>query len=241
MSGADRFSVCSGQSTGPRQWGICCREPGRRSWRARDRTGRLRLFGSAEKAQAAADSMNACWVATYPTRTEFHLLAPHPGDVHLEDLAHHLSHICRYNGAVPNLYAVAQHSVLVSRACEREAGPAAGLAGLLHDGAEAYVGDATWPLKQAAHMAEHCAVEDRIQAVIYERFGVDPEAHAAVVKYWDAAVLLAEARDFLGSPAWAFERVGRPGMEPFPAETIEPWGPLESRWNFMGRFEELAA
>lgn len=179
-------------------------------------------------------------MSTWPTRTQFYPLDPRPEEVHLSDLATHLSHICRYNGAVPELYTVAQHSVLVSLACERAAGCPAGFVGLFHDGAEAYVGDATWPLKQAAYMAEHCAVEGRIQAVIYERFGIDPRPWEALVKHWDAAVLLAETRDLLGGPDWAFDRVGREGMEPFPEYRIEPWAPRRARVEFYLRFQELA-
>lgn len=178
------------------------------------------------------------WISTWPTRTPFYLLDPRPEEVHLEDLATHLSHICRYNGAVPELYSVAQHSVLVSLACERAAGRPAGFVGLFHDGAEAYVGDATWPLKQAEHMAEHCAVEGRIQAAIYERFGVDPEPWAELVKQCDDAVFLAETRDLLGSPQWAFDHARRT-LEPWPKYRIEPWPSRKARAEFCLRFQEL--
>lgn len=178
------------------------------------------------------------WIATWPTRTQFYPLDPRAEEVHLTDLATHLSHICRYNGAVPELYSVAQHSVLVSLACERAAGRPAGFVGLFHDGAEAYVGDATWPLKQAAYMAEHCAVEARIQAAIYERFGVDPEPWSELVKRWDDAVFLAETRDLLGSPEWAFDRAKRT-LEPWPKYRIEPWPSRKARVEFCLRFQEL--
>lgn len=179
------------------------------------------------------------WIATWPTRTRFYPLDPRPEDVHIEDIAQALSNTCRYGGHVPLHYSVAQHSVLVAELCLREGGREAAQVGLLHDAAEAYVGDATWPYKRAPHMGEHCAVEGRIQAAVYERFGVEAEAHEGVVKRADARVLMGEARSFLGDPDWARERVGEPGDTPWPERPIQSLEPQAARALFLNNFEDL--
>lgn len=74
---------------------------------------------------------------------------PDPADIYLEDVAHHLSRICRYTGAiVAEHYSVAEHAVLVARRLERLGSPVAvQLCGLHHDDPEAFVGDVARPLK----------------------------------------------------------------------------------------------
>src|SRR5574341_870942 len=76
-------------------------------------------------------------------------LAPDDATVDLGDVAHHLSLVCRFGGACSRHYSVAQHCVLVSRVV-----PAThALAGLLHDAAEAYIGDVVSGLKRLPEYA----------------------------------------------------------------------------------------
>lgn len=98
-------------------------------------------------------------------------------DVDQIDVAHHLSMLCRYNGAVSRFYSVAEHCVLLSHAVA----PGNALWALLHDATEAYVGDMVWPLKNV--ISEFEVVEDRLMAVICERFGLAPEQPAEVREY----------------------------------------------------------
>ena len=76
------------------------------------------------------------WIPTY-TGHHFDIFDPDPAKIHIEDIAHHLSLINRFNGATLFPYSVAQHSLMVSSLCPQEYK----LAGLMHDAAEAYVGD----------------------------------------------------------------------------------------------------
>lgn len=78
----------------------------------------------------------------------FDLLNPRAENVLTTDLAHALSLVCRFNGHCAHHYSVAQHSLLVAYIIEKEGGtPEEQLAGLLHDGTEAYINDLTRPLK----------------------------------------------------------------------------------------------
>ncbi len=89
------------------------------------------------------------------SRTMFYPLDPHPEDVHIVDIAHALANICRFGGHAKRFYSVAQHSVLVSRIVE----PEDALHGLMHDAAEAYVGDVVRPIKHMPGMAAYHAAE----------------------------------------------------------------------------------
>jgi len=73
---------------------------------------------------------------------------PRPEDVRIADIAHHLAMICRFGGATPVFYSVAQHSVLVARlVLEISGDPLWALYGLHHDNGESAMGDIRRPLK----------------------------------------------------------------------------------------------
>src|SRR4051794_18390687 len=96
----------------------------------------------------------------------FDLANPSASQVRIEDVAHGLAHTCRYAGQSKYFYSVAEHSVLVSHVISHS-----NLAALLHDAAEAFVGDMTRPLKQL--LPQYKIVEKRIEQVIFDRFGVE--------------------------------------------------------------------
>jgi 5'-deoxynucleotidase YfbR-like HD superfamily hydrolase len=104
-----------------------------------------------------------------------HAFHPKEGKVSkivIEDIAHALSHICRFNGHCRAFYSVAEHSVLVSRII-RKMWPEdveAIWAGLLHDATEAYVGDVTTPLKVT--MPKFMELEDKIGKDIAKAFKI---------------------------------------------------------------------
>lgn len=152
----------------------------------------------------------------------FYPVAPLPTEVHLRDIAHHLSNLCRFNGATREFYSVAQHSVLVAR----QLPPELQRWGLLHDASEAYVGDMVRPLKY--QLPEYRLVELRVMHAIAERFGLTwPEPPE--VKLADNLVLNVERCDLLDHgadwPGW--DR--RPGEVP----TIQPWAPREAKARFL--------
>lgn len=79
------------------------------------------------------------------------LAAPRPDDVELRAIAHHLHKVCRFGGALGRHYSVLSHSLLVHalvRTNSPDAPPEFARWALLHDAAEAYLGDVTSPLKR---------------------------------------------------------------------------------------------
>ena len=83
------------------------------------------------------------WILTNSAKP-ISLVRPRADLVTPEDIAHSLAHICRFNGHCKHHYSVAQHSLLVASIVPEEDQ----LPALLHDAAEAYVGDMVQPLKQ---------------------------------------------------------------------------------------------
>ena len=104
------------------------------------------------------------------------LLDPKPTDIRIEDIAHALAHLCRFGGHTKGFHSVAAHSMLVSANVPVDLA----LAGLLHDAAEAYLGDISTPVKRIIDSPNFVAVEDRLNCVIAERFGFTFPFHPAV-------------------------------------------------------------
>lgn len=141
---------------------------------------------------------------TFPTFSgvRFNLDDPRPEDVRGADIAHALSRICRYGGHVGEHYSVAQHSTMVAWRV-RTTNPGdleLELAALLHDGAEAYVGDVIRPLKRLIGDA-YMRLETRVADAVFRAFGLDPAlaSHAAIVAA-DMWVYALERRDVAAPP-----------------------------------------
>lgn len=72
------------------------------------------------------------------------VINPDPEKINIQDIAHALSHLCRYGGHTDEFYSVAQHSIAVSYLVPEEVA----LEGLLHDATEAYMVDLPRPIKK---------------------------------------------------------------------------------------------
>lgn len=162
------------------------------------------------------------------------ILDPKPEDIQLNDIAHATSKLCRFTGHTSSFYSVAQHCVLASYYVpEADAGSA-----LLHDAAEAYVGDLSRPLKvimDGLAPGVYRDVEGRISQVIAEKYGVEypwPES----VKLADHALLATEGRDVMTGTHREVEWAGLP--EPYEAR-ISPWQPNTAYTRFLERAREL--
>src|ERR1700760_922661 len=164
------------------------------------------------------------------------LLDPSPLDVEIEDIAHGLARVARWNGQTKGTHAfsVAQHCVLVER-LTAELNPRltreARLMALLHDAPEYVVGDLISPFK-AAIGVDYKALENKLQAAIHLRFGLPvlvPATLAALFKKADRlsafheATQLAgfeetEARRIFGNPA---KGLRTPRLTPLPTAEAE--------------------
>ncbi len=115
-------------------------------------------------------------------------------DCDLTDIGHSLSMICRFNGHCTRFYSVAEHSVRVSDMLPDKLK----LQGLLHDAAEAYLGDVIWAYKDSTQLLgqKFKYWEDKISAVIAERYDL-PWPFDPVVKHADLVLLATEARDIM--------------------------------------------
>lgn len=106
------------------------------------------------------------------------LLDPSPLDIEIEDIAHGLARVARWNGQTQgdHAFSVAQHCVVVSQLFAH-ANPSAStddvLAALLHDAPEYVVGDMISPFK-AALGVDYKAFENRLLSAIHMRFGLLP-------------------------------------------------------------------
>ena len=161
-------------------------------------------------------------------------MAPRIEDVRVQDIAEHLARLCRFNGALRfdvEHYSVAQHCSL----CSDNVPPEYALEALLHEAAEAYVGDRIKPLKQL--MPDHERAERRIEELIRLKFGL-PLKKSAAVKEADYRAVLTERRDVLHPDIAEFVDWGVARAEPWP-EKIEAWGVFQSRSEWLRRFKEL--
>ena len=169
------------------------------------------------------------WIQTY-TGKVFYPLDPRPEEIDIIDIAHALSTTNRFGGHAEPPVSVAEHSVNVSMYVPRHAA----IEGLMHDAAEAYIGDVTRPIKPALNGFK--AIESKIMRVISEKYGLNEKYLHGVVKHIDDRVLATEGRQVMVWPPpkdWLLE------TEPIVGLKVEclPW--YMAKVLFLKRFYEL--
>jgi 5'-deoxynucleotidase YfbR-like HD superfamily hydrolase len=174
------------------------------------------------------------------------LLDPSPLDVEIEDIAHGLSRVARWNGQTGGRWAftVAQHSLLVEALAGRfrpQAPDSWRLAALLHDAPEYVVGDLITPFKNAVGL-DYRALERRLLQAIHIRFALPPElpkAAAALIKRADRAAAYLEATQLAGFAVGEARRFFGRHRDLDDIE-LAPWPPAKAKSRFLGRYGELS-
>lgn len=175
------------------------------------------------------------------------LLDPSPLDIEIEDIAHGLSRVARWNGqtAGDQAFSVAEHSLLVDHLTGRfrtSAPTAWRLAALLHDAAEYVIGDLISPFKAAVGL-DYKAFEARLLGAIHIRFGLPPilpQRAQALIKRADRAAAWLEATQLAGFKVDEARRFfGRP--RDIDDITLTPLPPGDAKAAFLDRFTTLSA
>jgi len=177
------------------------------------------------------------------------LLDPSPLDVEIEDIAHGIARVARWNGQTEgaHIFSVAQHSLLVETIAHQRA-PLSRRhrrAVLLHDAAEYVIGDMISPFKAIIGMS-YKSVEARLLAAIHLRFGLPvalPKDLAALIKAADRSAAYLEATRLAGFSAAEAKRFF--GRAPKFSAVIErdyltPWPADIAERRYLERFAKLA-
>jgi 5'-deoxynucleotidase YfbR-like HD superfamily hydrolase len=176
------------------------------------------------------------------------LLDPSPLDIEIDDIAHGLSRVARWNGQTigPHIFSVAQHSLLVERIAaqmEPGIGRETRLFMLLHDAPEYVIGDMISPFKAVIGDA-YKSVENRILSAILLRYSLPPVPAPATLKLAkdaDRAAAFFEAVALAGFTRREAERIfGRPAISPQAlAEEIAPAAVDVTQARFLSRFHAI--
>jgi len=176
------------------------------------------------------------------------LLDPTPLDIEIEDIAHGLSFVARWNGQTLGdfPYSVAEHSLLVEKIYSnslRHPEQKWCLAALLHDAPEYVIGDMISPVKSAIG-SDYQSLESRLSSAINLRFGLPtkiPDKIKKQIKKADKISAWIEAIQIAGfTKAEANKLFGAVENNNIDQFSIRLRSPLEVRENYIARFNELA-
>lgn len=155
----------------------------------------------------------------------------------IDDIAHALSYSSRYNGMMRSFYSIAQHSILVSQRCD----PEFALEGLLHDAAEAYVGDVVSPLKNHPKMSFFREVEQEFICCIADKFDLCDDFRLGMHERLNAIdkSIVQDEVYCMGTPSYIAKwELNRGALTP-PAKLIVPVDSVQSEISFLHAFSRL--
>ncbi|CAN5791449.1 HD domain-containing protein [soil metagenome] len=174
------------------------------------------------------------------------LLDPSPMDIEIEDIAHGLARVARWNGQTigEHAFSVAQHSIVVEEICvhiQPDLEPRWRLAALLHDASEYVIGDMISPFK-AALGYDYKLFEERLEHAIHTRFGLPAKAPLAVKKlikradracaFFEATQLagfgMAESIEFFDAPPEGYDL------------RIQPLSAAQAQVGYVQRYQALS-
>ncbi len=178
------------------------------------------------------------------------LLEPSPIDIEIEDIAHGLARVARWNGQTKgeHSFSVAQHAVLVEKIARETADsllPSVLMSVLLHDAAEYVIGDMITPLKSVLSVG-YKAIENKLMHAIHSRFQLSVEPHFDVIeliKKADRIAAFYEATYLAGfSKAEAEPLFGEQvNMSEAVLSLLGPLATQKAQALFLARFSEIQA
>jgi hypothetical protein len=173
------------------------------------------------------------WIETYSGKI-MNFLDIQSSSICMEDISQGLSNTSRFAGQIERFYSVAEHSVLVSRLCESMLKvDFIGVveSALMHDAAEAYIGDVTTPLKRLCPGFQ--IIEQELEQAIISTFGLGIGFSNRMVKEADMMLFEIERAKFRGLPADECKYALPEGLE------IRCLTPSDAKKEFLARVEEL--
>lgn len=181
------------------------------------------------------------WMSTaYGNKITFDESGNVSGKIMIQDIAHHLAGINRYAGAIisvkkpfePAFYSVAEHSVLISTQVSKKAK----LYALMHDAAEAYIGDIIRPIKTD----DQRLIENKLMDMIIKQFGITvTDEIKKEVKHADVCMLASEFSYFKRTHEKEFlEENGLTEKDRLPV-FIQELDPANAKRQFLGQFRYL--
>ena len=172
------------------------------------------------------------WIFTN-SGTRVFLANPTVDSISLDDIAHGLSNLCRFNGQCNKFYNVAEHSTHVASVVMRATGDAdLARAALMHDSPEAYLGDMTRPLKDIDIIYK--ILEGRFEQVIQARFSLEIPFHDKRIKRADYDVFFAEMDTLFDFNYEAWNLKGHAADV-----KIVGWDPPEAKKSFLNMASQL--
>lgn len=174
------------------------------------------------------------------------LLDPSPLDIEIEDIAHGLARVARWNGQTTgeHAFSVAQHCVLVEQiaaSLSPRLSRQTRLAALLHDASEYVVGDLISPFKAAVGL-DYKDFERRLLSAIHIRFGLPPalaNEAATLIKRADTISAYLEATQLAGfEPVEARQYFGNP-PKTLKCPKLATLPPAAAQAQFLSRFRQL--
>jgi 5'-nucleotidase len=174
------------------------------------------------------------------------LLDPSPLDIEVEDIAHGLARVARWNGQTSGdtAFSVAQHSLLVDDivgTLQPGMGAPGRLSAVLHDAAEYVIGDLITPFKSAVG-PDYKVLEKRLMTAIRLRFGLapeEPEDLKTLIKRADRIAAYLEATQLAGFSLSEARRLFGHSKR-FDGIALAPWPPSKAKRQFLQRFDAHA-
>lgn len=181
------------------------------------------------------DDPKHAWMETH-SGLRFNYVMLDENAVTIDDVAHALSHMCRYNGHVRRFYSVAEHCVHLAQFVRARGGESGQqIVALLHDGAEAYLADVVRPAKR--RLPEYMGLEGLIDATIALAFAEYGHTYPfpAWLKEIDTRILKDERAQVMNpSPhAWAIDDLEALGVR------IRMWRPYKAKRMFLREFRRV--